>query len=384
MVDAYVDDYICVDVESEITDSNGRVWPSSAQWALSELHDLVGLGLAAEKHKPAASKNVLLGVEADLSEFVSKQAISFSPTKERKGEILHDLRTCQAQDKMTPRQAASFMGRLAFTLSTAYASVGRAAIHPLVDQSRARYESKGPSRFKPNRWTPSMTHMIAFFTELFLHFPPLTFDISKRKRPKVVVYTDASFSDKRNGIGIILLDEETHQTWVCETACPKSIMEVWNSPETNPWLLGIFDSKEPNKTHINALELLAILGAVWTFGEVFFKDRQVVFFCDNTSALSAVINGYAKSPHLAALSNALHLRLASLRCDCWFEWVPSTANCSDVPSRPQGPGEVLFYEVLGNLPWSDGTKGTGCRRWQGGTLFPSINELRTPRYFNSA
>lgn len=74
----------------------------------------------------------------------------------------------------------------------------------------------------------------------------------------------------------------------------------------------MFDSDEPNETHINALELLTVLGAIWKFGEHFFKDHQVVFFYDNTSALNVVINSYAKSPHMTALSNVLHLRLARL------------------------------------------------------------------------
>jgi len=56
------------------------------------------------------------------------------------------------------------------------------------------------------------------------------------------------------------------------------------------------------KTHINALELLAIVVA---FGKEFLQNREVVFFCDNTSAMSAAVHGYARSPDLATLSNTL-------------------------------------------------------------------------------
>jgi len=60
------------------------------------------------------------------------------------------------------------------------------------------------------------------------------------------------------------------------------------------------------------LELLAIVAAVWTVGKEFLQNREVVFFCDNTSAMPAAVHGYARSPDLVALSNTLHLALAAL------------------------------------------------------------------------
>ena len=87
------------------------------------------------------------------------------------------------------------------------------------------------------------------------------------------------------------------------------------------------------------------------------QHREVVFFCDNSSALSAAVNGYTRSPHMASLSNALHLTLAGLRCSAFFEWVPSEANCADLPSRPQGVAERQFYDDLELKQWpSDAVK----------------------------
>lgn len=36
---------------------------------------------------------------------------------------------------------------------------------------------------------------------------------------------------------------------------------------------------------------------------------------------------------MAALTNLLHSIDAALHVDCYFEWVPSAANISDIPSR---------------------------------------------------
>ena len=75
---------------------------------------------------------------------------------------------------------------------------------------------------------------------------------------------------------------------------------------------------------------------------------------------------HANMQHLF-LMNTLHLALATLRCNLWVEWVPSDANCADVPSRPQGPEALLFYEKL------------GCKQWQGGMRFPTIGQIQTTR-----
>ena len=125
---------------------------------------------------------------------------------------------------------------------------------------------------------------------------------------------------------------------------------------SNPWLLRELAGDHGQKTHINPLELLAILAVIWSVGRELLEDRDVIFFCDNTSAMSAAVRCYARSSHMA-LSNTLHLALASLRCNAWFEWVPSEANCADIPSRPQGPEEQQFYDDLQLERWHGGGAG---------------------------
>jgi len=90
-----------------------------------------------------------------------------------------------------------------------YTSVGRAATQPLVDRASNRHEGKGPSRANKHGWTHSMTHMLNFFEQLFAHLPPLVFDFRSQQRPKVVIHTDVSFSEHRNGMWFLLFDQET-------------------------------------------------------------------------------------------------------------------------------------------------------------------------------
>jgi hypothetical protein len=366
-VDQFVDDYITVDRDDADMSISGRYWSSSAQWALSEIHDMCGLGLAPDKRKTAAHVNVLLGVEGDLTAFKEERQVSFRPTKRRCDAILATLKTCQRKNKMRPREAANLLGRLTFALSSSYTSVGRAATQPLVDRASDRAEGRGAGAQDRHRWTRSMTHMLGFFEALFADLPDLSFNFRERRKKKVIIYTDASFSPSRNGLGFIVFDQETGRRYVCDAPCPAELMEKWNALDENPWFLREFTGNQTPQTHINSMELLAILTAVWTVGPDMLQDREVLFFCDNTSAMSAAVHGYARSPNMAGLSNALHLALASLRVKAWFEWVPSNANCADIPSRPQGLAEELFYERHKLV------------RWAGGMKCPSLAQIRAPR-----
>ena len=49
---------------------------------------------------------------------------------------------------------------------------------------------------------------------------------------------------------------------------------------------------------------------------------------------------------MAAVVNAVHACDAALGCDAWFEWVPSKANVSDLPSREASTwdsNDAAFY-----------------------------------------
>lgn len=97
-------------------------------------------------------------------------------------------------------------------------------------------------------------------------------------------------------------------------------------------------SKQQRQAHINKLEFLALVSAVWTFVPSMCQHRQVIFFCDDSSVLGAARNGYTRflHTHMASLSNVLHLAIAALLCSASFEWMLFDATCADLKSRPQG------------------------------------------------
>ena len=348
----YVDDYLNIDFASASISCPFAVgpsfWPSSAQWALDQLHEIVGYNLEPKKRKPGADKNIGLGVECDLSAFESDSVISFRATEERKKAILDLMLSAKQNNYLSPHEAQVVLGRLTWVLSSSYASSGRAATLPLVDRAAKRDSLDMPARNQFS-WNRALDFSFEFFVRFFAVLPPLRFDFNISQRRKVVVYSDASFSTHRAGMGIVLLDCESGQRWVCGLEIPS-------------WILRSLEDRE---TQINQLELLTILCAVLTFGDSHMRGRDVLFFCDNCSALCAAVHGYARSTDMALLSNALHLELASLQCRSWFEWVPSKANISDIPSRLLDFALDIFSSL-------------GIRQWPSGIRLPTRELLESP------
>ena len=142
--------------------------------------------------------------------------------------------------------------------------------------------------------------MFTFFKDLFPILPPLVFDFSKPLRDKIVIYTDASCSAKLCVLDIVFfIDGQSFRL----------------RKELQGRILRCFKS---NLRIINQLELLAKLCSVLTLG-----------------------------------SKQLHLQLAKLQVSDWFEWVPSLANITDLPSRIETTREITYYKSLDIQGWLD-------------------------------
>ena len=100
--------------------------------------------------------------------------------------------------------------------------------------------------------------------------------------------------------------------------------EEWWSHLLLPQSLYRFFAKN-KKVYIAQGELTVAVAAMYTFPEE-LKGRAVMHFIDNTTALSAIVNGYASKSDCAVLVNCYHEAIVSLQSDIWTEWLPSSAN----------------------------------------------------------
>ncbi len=234
------------------------------------------------KDKTSAPSNIILGVEVHLQDFLRECKVSFSPTKKRCEEILHQVRECERRGIITIMEAG-------FILTTIYRSLGREAIQPLINRVAAKKSIRGFT--KTNQfWTVDTTHMKDFFQEILTNLPALEFWFRKYTRVKVIVYSDTSFNLMWSGLGFVVIDQETGERFVSAVVCPPWLLVIWSNIDRTPWLLhDDLLNDEQQQQHINALERLVLVTVVWTCGKQIFRDRQVLFFIDNTAVLSVAV-----------------------------------------------------------------------------------------------
>jgi len=139
----YVDDYCTPDFKIADAPDCG------AATGLSALHDILGLQLESNKHKPPSDKQVFLGVHCDtLHVTVSIPYVEFTPSTGRTdfaNEILYNA-SKQGLDQHT---AQVVKGKIGFILQSAWGRVARAATQLLV----SRCEKKPfllPGRVQPS------------------------------------------------------------------------------------------------------------------------------------------------------------------------------------------------------------------------------------------
>ena len=343
-VDHFVDDYLTMDL---------AVGRGSAQECLDDLHNAVRLRLEPKKRKHSAVAHVELGVSCDLRRVSTDRVVLLSPTPERIEDILTDLQACQDANEMSPATAERLFGRITFTLTATVGSIGRAATQPLLQRAHE------PHRKKAAPFTESMRRMLEFFRAVLPNLPPLAVTCGPEREddlPPVLVYTDASYNESGwSGLGIVVVDGEGR--W--ETGC--------RVPE---WLLQWL---RPRGQQVNHLEAAAVVAARLTFPDVLY-GRRVLHFIDNTVALSKSVHGYANEPDMAAVVNALHVCDAALGVEAWFEWVPSHANVSDLPSRDPSTWDDEARTIMASLRARMSARGIRHRELR----LPTVAQLEDP------
>jgi hypothetical protein len=94
----------------------------------------------------------------------------------------------------------------------------------------------------------------------------------------------------------------------------------------------LIDKFRKRKQYVGQLEVLAAVAAFTSRPEQ-LRDRDVIHFIDNMGALIGMAKGYSADVDSARLVSVFHTMNAALRANVWFEYIPSKANISDLPSR---------------------------------------------------
>ena len=319
-VSQYFDDYFLMDLRSA---------GASGQLGLQQLHIITNRPLDNGKRQSMASKRVGLGVVIDVSRVHSEWAVVVSTKWHRCYSILTMLREARDSNHLPPGVASTIYGKLGFVLTAVYGRVGRAAAQPLME--RVWHDNT-------TDFTPALAHMLEFYEALLPNLPPLTIPIYDDGQPPVVIYTDASFHRESDytpvsHMGYQIIDPGDHTRNILPAILHR------DRALTTEELMSFSHHK---KTLIMQAEIAAAGWAYFSNVER-LRGRRVIHFIDNTGALSAMLYGYARKIDCARMVNSFHLLLASLQLRVYFEWVPSEANTSDLPSRAMEAGAMETY-----------------------------------------
>ena len=350
VADAYVDDYATVDIAQPVRkrkrsaeSAEDQLRPSkhartevksgNGQSVLGEIQRIVGLEFEDSKHQDQAPSSVFLGVNSDLSaaDRTADPVAVFSPTPERIEGLMAALAQCQHQRRLDPPTAQVLFGKLNFTIQAIAHGVGRSALQPLLQRGmRGRPEETA--------WTESLQHMTDFLVTLFddMLRRPRHHSLKLRLRPSdgrhIILYTDASARGSVGGLGLVFIDLASGDRIISSAMVPATLSAYFG----------------PRGTFINLFETVAFLAAALTLGER-LRNRQIIAFIDNVSCLSWCVHGTVNNPEAARLTHAIHLRLASLGAEVFYEYVPSAANIADIPSRMEDGVSADDAQILAAL-----------------------------------
>ena len=322
-VAAYFDDYdICEPL------ATGR----SPKRSLRFLHELMGIPLSdGDKDVESKPANPFLGVITDLSR-ICEGLVVMRPKPSRVARLVLGMRKALHDDEFSGGACSRTAGKLEFTVTSAgHGRVGRAALSALRAYQRARE--------KPADGEEGIPHYVRVALEFFIQIlpllPPRVFNLRKAKARPLVVYTDAMYAAGKGQVGIVIFDPEWRERGTPRVSYASRVVE--------DEVMRRFCVREQ---YIGVLEALAAAAAYSSRPDQ-VRDREIIHFIDNQGAMFGLSKGTARDYDTSRIVHAFHTMAAALRCSVWYEFVPSGANISDLPSR----GELELLESMGGVPF---------------------------------
>jgi hypothetical protein len=107
--------------------------------------------------------------------------------------------------------------------------------------------------------------------------------------------------------------------------------------------------------YIGQLEILGAVAVYYSLPEI-FVNQKVLHFIDNTSAVAGLLRGYSAVEDSARIVHAFWALATGLGLVAYFEYVKSSANIADAPSRGKGGARLRPAAI------SAGHQGCALRR----------------------
>ena len=289
----------------------------SAQISFKALCELLGVELDPDKHARMSSAFVYTGAAFDMSSAISLGVVTVSPKPGRVDGIQELLRTALRRNQLTPAAASSLRGKSVFLSSQIHGRVQRFCEGALAERQYQRSKS-GHALSLPLR------QALEFLDAVLSAFQPRCVTFNEPK-PPTLIYTDAVFTPGQPvGLSCVIFAPQLRKPQGLYAKLPDSLMEQFRRRET----------------HISQAEIAAVLLAAIHEPEC-LRQKDVIHFIDNSSALSGLIKGHSSQNDSSALLSIFAVITASLCARFWHEFVESSANVADGLSRNGLPDALM-------------------------------------------
>ena len=310
---------------------------ASGKHSLAQLHRWLGVPLAghgvpnvpSDKNVPPRNSNAFLGIVSDLTQVMDGIIVMKAKVSRVAGIVVTFMNVMKLEVPAMHRQALrEVIGKLEYTcLSSCSGRFGRAALSILnaYAGSPSSKAFRGKNLSAPPPLPDEVIAALLFFMILLPLLPHRKIYLGVRSKLKpVVIYTDARYSPEGKykpqiGICIYFPERAPGKQWLHDLAViPPDLMDRFHY----------------RVQQVGQLEALAAIAPYLTWPDQ-LRGRDVIHFIDNTGAEHGLRNGYSCDSDSARLIHVFHAAVAALSCNVWFEYVPSAANISDIPSRLQ-------------------------------------------------
>ena len=258
-----------------------------------------------QKDSAMASRGAFLGIMEDLSLVHISGQVALRPTDSFHESLRGSINTALTSKKLSATAARSIRGKLLHLSQCCSGKTARGqtfAFEPFCKSG----SSVLPLALQRNL----QFHLAIMDLELFR-----TVQLNMSCLRRVTIYSDAS---------AVPMPNHLQEVNICYM--------IWNELDKIGGYCRVPDaflhSMIVRRQFIAFGEAVVLLTAIHNHPEV-FAHASIVWFIDNLSVLSALTNGASSVADFSCLIHAILLRLASLQCTVWWEYVNSRANAAD-------------------------------------------------------
>ena len=261
-----------------------------------------------------------------------QEKIFFSVSQYKRAKTIAIFQNFLDNDSaLVPEALESATGYATFIYCTAQDSLASRLlqfIHQVI--AKTRWYSQEKKEFLDEDWmyditVPETRTMLKAWISMIIkhlkHIAPRVICANVINAKPVHLWTDAS-TDGGSQLGALIANHPAQCSWKTrQTSAFKS-----NYPAS----LG--DQRILDIAHINVLELLAVLVALYTFTNQ-LSNRAITLHIDNLTALFYIVRPRATRSPLSNIAALIHQRVAELNSSIWVQYVPTQFNVADAFTR---------------------------------------------------